>query len=216
MTCWIPERYDHLNTQSRGCIGWVYSSMRPCMHHQGLLCISWGSVYITEALYASLRPSMHHWGPLCITEALYASPCSCINEALFASLKPCSHISFSFPVSSHGWHVPSTMQHSLCSGKWTIATQTCPWLCSQAPGNQQSLIVTKRLSSRGDEFRFWYFEAWTKWLPFCKQHLQSIFMCENCCILILISLKFVPIDSNSVKQHWKIVLLKSCPNLPGS
>ena len=144
------------------------------MHQWGPVCTTKAFCASVEDLCTSLRHCMLHWDPLCITEALYASPCSCINEALFASLKPCSHISFSFPVSSHGWHVPSTMQHSLCSGKWTIATQTCPWLCSQAPGNQQSLIVTKRLSSRGDEFRFWYFEAWTKWLPFCKQHLQKL------------------------------------------
>ena len=35
-------------------------------------------------------------------------------------------------------------------------------------------------------------EAWTKWLPFCRQHFQMHFLAKKVCILILISLKFVP------------------------
>ena len=35
-------------------------------------------------------------------------------------------------------------------------------------------------------------EAETKWAPFCRQHFQTHFINENCCILIKISLKFVP------------------------
>ena len=38
----------------------------------------------------------------------------------------------------------------------------------------------------------WYIGAERKWLPFCRRYLKFLSMNEICCILIRISLKFVP------------------------
>ena len=37
----------------------------------------------------------------------------------------------------------------------------------------------------------WYIETWTKWPPICKLHFQMHFL-EKACVLIKISLKFIP------------------------
>ena len=41
-------------------------------------------------------------------------------------------------------------------------------------------------------FADWYIEAWTKWLPFCRQHFKYIFFPGKFYISFKISIKFVP------------------------
>ena len=50
-------------------------------------------------------------------------------------------------------------------------------------------------------YNWWakHIETKTKWLPFCRL-LRFIFMNENDCILIQISLKFVPLGPTNTKQ----------------
>ena len=54
-----------------------------------------------------------------------------------------------------------------------------------------ALAMELRLSCTNPSIWYHHIEAWTKWPPFCRQHFTSIFLIENCCILIQVSLNCV-------------------------